>query len=78
MFSKWSIVLKYTIKLELTNTLHSCCCLLCPCCTLGRIVGIYSVWIVFCIGVVGVSKITAVGVFYIAWLGVALKSHGSA
>ena len=40
--------------------------------------GIYSVWIVFCIGVVAVSKIIAAGVFYIAWLGVALKSYGFA
>ena len=31
-----------------------------------------------CIGVVAVNEITAVGVFYIAWLGVALKSYGSA
>jgi len=31
-----------------------------------------------CIGVVAVNEITAVGVFYIAWLGVALKSYVSA
>ena len=36
------------------------CCLLCSCCALGCVVGIYSVWIVFCIGVVAVSKFTAV------------------
>jgi hypothetical protein len=34
--------------------------------------------IVFCNGVVTVSKIAVVGVFYIAWFGVALKLHGSA
>jgi hypothetical protein len=51
------------------------CCLLCSCCALGCVVGIYCVWIVFCNGVVAVSKITAVGVFYIAWLGVALKLY---
>ena len=39
--------------------------------------GFYSVRIVFCIGVVAVSKITTVGIFYIAWLGVTLKSYGS-
>jgi hypothetical protein len=52
--------------------------LLCSCCPLSCVVGIYSVWIVFCIGVVAVSKITAVAVFYIAWLGVVLKWYGSA
>jgi len=41
-------------------------------------VWIYSVWIVLYNGVVAVNNITAVGVFYIAWLGVALKSYGSA
>jgi hypothetical protein len=72
-------VLIYTIKLE-TNykIIKLFCCLLCSCCALGCIVGIYSVWIVFCNGVVAENKITAVGVFYIAWLGMALKLHGSA
>jgi hypothetical protein len=42
-------------------------------------VGIYSVWIVFCNGlVVVVNKITVVGLFSIAWLGVALKLYGTA
>jgi hypothetical protein len=50
---------------------------------LGCDVGIYSVWIVFCNGVVVVvvvvvNKIAVVVVFYIAWLGVALKLYGSA
>ena len=53
------------------------CCLLYSCCALGYVVRIYSVWIVFCNGVVDVNKITVVGVFYIAWLGVALKLYGS-
>jgi hypothetical protein len=41
-------------------------------------VGIYTVWIVFFIGVVAVNNIAVVGVSYIAWLGVALKLYGSA
>ena len=51
------------------------CCVLCSCCALGCVVGIYFVWIVFCDGVVVVvvNKITVV-----AWLGVALKLYGSA
>jgi hypothetical protein len=34
--------------------------------------------IVFCNGVVAVDKIAVVGVFHIAWLGVALKLYDSA
>jgi hypothetical protein len=40
--------------------------------------GVYTVWIVFCNGVVAVNKVPVVGIFYIAWLGVALKLYGSA
>ena len=54
------------------------CCSLWSCYTLGCVVWIYSVWIVLYNGVVAVNKITADGVFYIAWLGVALKLYGSA
>jgi len=36
------------------------CCLLCSCCALGSVVGIYSVRIVFPIGVVALNKISVV------------------
>jgi len=54
------------------------CCLLRSCCAIGCVVGVYTVWIVFCNGVVAVSKVPVVGVFYIVWLGVVLKLYGSA
>jgi hypothetical protein len=67
-------VLKYTIKLEGLIKWYNCFVAYYVRC----VVGIYSVWIVFCNGVVAVNKIAVVGVFYIAWLGVALKLYGSA
>ena len=76
---KWSIVLKYTIKLELIMKWNNC--------FVAYYVGA-APWVALLgFTAYGLSSVTGlllwvksltVGVFYIAWLGVALKLYGSA